>query len=123
SPTPAEYAAGLRAVREEAERADLDPDKVAMYAYLTVAVADTPDEAARDLETYMQAYYGVPAAVMAKAQACHAGTIESVSEWFAAYRSAGARHLVVRLARPGLTDYTDAARALLVATRGKVTSR
>src|SRR5438093_1176638 len=123
SPTPANYASGLRAVREAAEGADRDPDSVATGAYLTVAVADSPQEAADQLEIYMQAYYGVPAAVMSRAQACHAGTVESASEWFAAYRSAGARHLVVRLARPGLTDYNDTARALLAAARGKVASR
>ena len=123
SPTPSDYASGLRVVREAAERADRDPDKVATGAYLTVAVANTPEEAARDLETYMQAYYGVPAAVMAKAQACHTGTIESVSEWFAEYRSAGARHLVVRLARPSLGDYNEIARELLGAARGNVRSR
>jgi alkanesulfonate monooxygenase SsuD/methylene tetrahydromethanopterin reductase-like flavin-dependent oxidoreductase (luciferase family) len=123
SPTPADYASGLRTVREVAERAGRDPDDVVTGAYLTVAIANTPEEAAIELETYMQAYYGVPAAVMAKAQACHAGTIESVSEWLAAYRSAGARHLVVRLARPGLRDYNETARELVSAVRGGVRSR
>src|SRR5438093_5775852 len=41
SPTPGDYASGLRVVREAAERADRDPDKVATGAYLTVAVANT----------------------------------------------------------------------------------
>ena len=97
--------------------------KMTALAVALLAVADSPQEAADQLEIYMQAYYGVPAAVMSRAQACHAGTVESASEWFAAYRSAGARHLVVRLARPGLTDYNDTARALLAAARGKVASR
>jgi hypothetical protein len=56
---------------------------------------------------------------MARAQACHAGTLESAAEWFGAYRAAGARHLVVRLARPGLSDYNDTARELLSAARIK----
>ena len=117
SPTPADYASGLRGVREAAEGAGRNPDSVATGAYLTVAVADTQDEAARDLDSYMQAYYGAPAAVMSRAQACHAGTMESAAEWFAAYRSAGARHLVVRLARPDLDDYNDVARQILGAAR------
>jgi 2-methylisocitrate lyase-like PEP mutase family enzyme len=54
---------------------------------------------------------------MAKVQACHAGTLESASEWFAAYRDAGADHLVVRLARPGLGDYHDTIRQLLDAAQ------
>lgn len=117
SPTPADYASGLLSVREAAERAGRDPDSVATGAYLTVAVSDTPQEATSELDTYMRAYYGVPAEVMARAQACHAGTVESASEWFAAYRSAGAHHLVVRLARPGLADYNETARRLLDAAK------
>jgi alkanesulfonate monooxygenase SsuD/methylene tetrahydromethanopterin reductase-like flavin-dependent oxidoreductase (luciferase family) len=117
SPTPADYESGLRAVHEAAERVGRAPATVATGAYLTVAVADTPGEAAAELDTYMRAYYGVPAEVMAKAQACHAGTLESAAEWFAAYRAAGARHLVVRLARPGLTAYNETARQLLSAAR------
>jgi hypothetical protein len=82
-----------------------------------VAIADTRNEAGTQLDEYMRAYYGAPAEVMAKAQACHAGTLESAAEWFAAYRDAGARHLVVRLARPGLTAYNETARQLLSAAR------
>ena len=117
SPTPSDYASGFRAVREAAEAAGRDPDGIATGAYLTVAVGDDSREATGMLDAYMRAYYGVPAEVMAKAQACHAGTIESASEWFAAYRDAGARHLVVRLARPDLSDYNDTVRQLLGAAR------
>jgi alkanesulfonate monooxygenase SsuD/methylene tetrahydromethanopterin reductase-like flavin-dependent oxidoreductase (luciferase family) len=119
SPTPEEYASGLRAVREAAERAGRDPATVATGAYLTVAVADTGSEAAGELDTYMRTYYGVPAQVMTRAQACHAGTLESASEWFAAYRAAGARHLVIRIARPGLADYNETSRQLLSAARSR----
>jgi alkanesulfonate monooxygenase SsuD/methylene tetrahydromethanopterin reductase-like flavin-dependent oxidoreductase (luciferase family) len=119
SPTPAEYASGLRAVHDAAERAGRDPATVATGAYLTVAIADAPSAAAGELDAYMRAYYGVPADVMAKAQACHAGTLESAAEWFGAYRAAGARHLVVRLARPGLSDYNETARQLLSAARSR----
>lgn len=118
SPTPADYASGFHAVREAAELAGRDPDSIATGAYLTVAVAETPLKAAGELDAYMRAYYGVPAEVMARAQACHAGTLESASEWFAAYRAAGANHLVVRLARPNLTDYNDTVDQLLGAAAG-----
>ena len=117
SPTPADYASGLRAVYEAAEQAGRDPGSVATAVYLTVAVADTPREAAGELDAYIRAYYGVPAEVMARAMACHAGTLESAAEWFAAYRGAGARHLVVRLARPNLSDYNETIHQLLSAAR------
>ena len=86
-----------------------------MGVYLTVAVADDAATAAAELDAYMLAYYGVPAAAMARGMALHAGTIEAAADWFAAYRAAGARHLVVRLARPNLTDYPGAVRQLLQA--------
>jgi alkanesulfonate monooxygenase SsuD/methylene tetrahydromethanopterin reductase-like flavin-dependent oxidoreductase (luciferase family) len=117
SPTPADYASGLRVVHDAAERAGRDPESIATGVYLTVAVADNAREAAGELDAYMKAYYGVPAEVMAKAMALHAGTIEAAAEWFAAYRSAGAHHLVVRLARPGLTDYNEMVEELLGAAR------
>jgi alkanesulfonate monooxygenase SsuD/methylene tetrahydromethanopterin reductase-like flavin-dependent oxidoreductase (luciferase family) len=117
SPTPTEYASGYRAVREAAESAGRDPDSIPTGAYLTVAVADDPREAAVALDAYIRGYYGVPGEVMATVQACHAGTVESASEWFAAYRDAGARHLVLRLARPDLTDYNDTVRQLVGVAR------
>jgi alkanesulfonate monooxygenase SsuD/methylene tetrahydromethanopterin reductase-like flavin-dependent oxidoreductase (luciferase family) len=117
SPTPAEYASGLRAVREAAERAGRDPDGIATGAYLTVAVADSPADAAREFDAYIRGYYGVPGEVMARAQACHVGTVESAAEWFAEYRAAGAGLLVVRLARPSLSDYNETVGRLLDAAR------
>ena len=119
SPTPDVYASGLRAVYEAVERAGRDPDSVATGVYLTVAVADTRREAAGELDAYIRAYYGAPAEVMARTMACFAGTVESAAEWFAAYRAAGARHLVVRLARPRLGDYNEAAGQLLSAARSQ----
>ena len=117
SPTPAVYAEGYRAVREAAEGAGRDPDSVLTGAYLTVAVADSPAAATEELDLYIRGYYGVPGEVMARAQACHAGTMESAREWIAAYREAGARHLVLRLARPDLSDYHDPARQILAGAR------
>jgi alkanesulfonate monooxygenase SsuD/methylene tetrahydromethanopterin reductase-like flavin-dependent oxidoreductase (luciferase family) len=119
SPTPAEYAAGYRAVREAAERFGRDPENVATGAYLTVAVADSPAQAGREFDAYIRGYYGVPGEVMAKAQASHAGTLESAAEWFAEYRAAGAQVLVVRLARPSLGDYNETVTQLLSAARSR----
>jgi len=113
SPSPAEYAAGLAAVRESAERAGRDPASVAAGVYLTLAVADHPQEAARDFDSYIRAYYGVPGEVMARVQASHFGTLESAAEWIDGYVQAGARHLVLRLARPTLDGFGDATRELL----------
>jgi alkanesulfonate monooxygenase SsuD/methylene tetrahydromethanopterin reductase-like flavin-dependent oxidoreductase (luciferase family) len=104
-------------VREAAEQAGRDPDAIATGVYLTVAVADSPSDAAAELDVYIRAYYGVPADRMAATMALHAGTLESAAECFAAYRSAGARHVVVRLARPSLGDYSETVSRLLGAAR------
>jgi alkanesulfonate monooxygenase SsuD/methylene tetrahydromethanopterin reductase-like flavin-dependent oxidoreductase (luciferase family) len=117
SPAPSDYASGLRAVHEATEGAGRDPGSVAAGVYLTVAVADSPGEAAGELDAYIRAYYGVPAAVMSRTMACYAGTIESAGEWVAEYRAAGADHVVLRLARPDLSDYNDTVRQLLEVAR------
>lgn len=117
SPTPDVYASGLRAVREAAEVAGRDPDAVATGAYLTVAVADSQQKAATDLDVYMRTYYGVPAEVMTRAQACHAGTVETAAEWIASYRAAGANHVVLRVARPSFSDYAETIPQLLKIAR------
>src|SRR5438094_166337 len=117
SPTPELYASGRRSVLEAAERAGRDPASIDCGVYLTVAVADSAKRAAEDLDGYIRAYYGVPAEVMGRGMAMHAGTLESAAEWFAAYRAAGARHLVVRLATPDLSEYAAATSVLLNAAR------
>ena len=80
SPTPADYAVGLRAVRDAAARAGRDRDSIATGVYLTLAVAASANEAAAELDAYTRAYYGAPAQVMATTMACHAGTLESATE-------------------------------------------
>ena len=112
-PTPEVFAGGLRAVRAAAQGAGRDPAAVTPGVYLTVAIAASPAAGARQLDEYIRAYYGAPAEVMAKAMAMHGGTIESAREWIAAYRDAGAEHLVLRIARPRLDDYEETARMLL----------
>jgi hypothetical protein len=80
-------------------------------------VADNRADAAKELDQYMRAYYGVPAEVMARTMALHAGTIEDTRELVAGYREAGARHVVLRLARPGLSEFLATIPRLLDAAR------
>ena len=113
SPTPEDYAAGLSVVREAAARAGRNPSDVTAGVYLTLAIAEDRQAAAQQFDTYIRAYYGVPGEVMARLQASHAGTIDSATEWIAAYVEAGAQHVVMRLARPTLDGFVDAAAGLL----------
>jgi alkanesulfonate monooxygenase SsuD/methylene tetrahydromethanopterin reductase-like flavin-dependent oxidoreductase (luciferase family) len=120
SPTPQDYASGLHVMRQAAEQVGRDPDAVTAGVYLTIAIADTPQQAAEELDAYLRSYYHMPServAQMAKGMACHAGTVESAASWVADYAGAGARHVVIRLARPTLDGYHDTARGLLGAAR------
>ena len=115
-PTPAAYAAGLAAVREAAASAGRDPDRIEPGILLTVAVAETSAAAEAQLDQYIRGYYGVPVDILGATLALHAGTFASAAEWFAGYREAGARHLVLRLARPDLAGYVDAISRMLTTT-------
>lgn len=46
-------------------------------AYLTLAVAETGEQAGAGFDAYIRAYDGVPGEVMARVQASHAGTLDS----------------------------------------------
>jgi alkanesulfonate monooxygenase SsuD/methylene tetrahydromethanopterin reductase-like flavin-dependent oxidoreductase (luciferase family) len=117
SPTPEDYAAGLSVVREAAARAGRNPADVTAGVYLTLAIAEDRQAAAEQFDAYIHAYYGVPGEVMARMQASHAGTIDSATEWIGAYVEAGAQHVVMRLARPTLDGFLDAAAGLLHALK------
>jgi alkanesulfonate monooxygenase SsuD/methylene tetrahydromethanopterin reductase-like flavin-dependent oxidoreductase (luciferase family) len=117
SPTPEDYAAGLSVVREAAARAGRNPADVTAGVYLTLAIAEDRQAAAEQFDVYIRAYYGVPGEVMARMQASHAGTIDTATEWIGAYVEAGAQHVVMRLARPTLDGFLDAAAGLLHALK------
>lgn len=117
SGTPDDYADRWRTVCEAIEQSGRDPDSVTPAMYLTVAIGDNARQSAGELDEYMRAYYGLPAEVMARTQACHAGTLESATEWISTYVAAGARHVILRLARPTLQGYDDAAARLINAIR------
>jgi alkanesulfonate monooxygenase SsuD/methylene tetrahydromethanopterin reductase-like flavin-dependent oxidoreductase (luciferase family) len=117
SPTPADYAAGLSAVREAAAKAGRNPSDVTAGVYLTLAIAEDRQVAAEEFDAYIRAYYGVPGDVMARLQASHAGTIDSATEWIGAYVEAGAQHVVMRLARPTVDGFVESAAGLLHALR------
>lgn len=116
-PTAADYASALSVVREASAEAGRDPSEVTPAVYLTVAVAGSAREAEEQYDAYIRGYYGVPGEVMARTQASHMGTLESAAEWMAGYIDAGARHVVVRLARTSLDGYTEKAIELLGAAR------
>lgn len=117
SPTPSAYREGLGRVHAAADTAGRRPGDVTPGAYLTVAVGRSGAAAGRDLDTYMKAYYGLPASVMSGIQACHAGTVASAAEWVQGYVEAGATEVVVRVAAPRVDAFRDTAHSLIRALR------
>ena len=113
TPTPEEYATALSAVREAAATAGRSSGDVTAAVYVTVAIADDKESAAKQFDEYIRAYYGVPGEAMARIQASHAGTMDSTVEWIGRYVEAGAQHVIVRLARPTLDGLVEGAGALL----------
>ena len=81
-------------IAAEAGRA---PGSVTGAVYLTLAIDDDAAAGNARIDAYLEQYYGAPASVLRKWQACFAGPAEAVADWLAGYAAAGASHLVLRL--------------------------
>jgi hypothetical protein len=75
-----------------------DANAVTGAMYLTVAIDEDPSRANERLNTYLEQYYGQPAAVMRSRQACYAGPNGGLPECLQGYARAGTTHLVLRFA-------------------------
>jgi len=75
-----------------------DANAVTGAMYLTVAIDEDPSRANERLNTYLEQYYGQPAAVMRSRQACYDGPNGGLPEWLQGYAQAGTTHLVLRFA-------------------------
>jgi alkanesulfonate monooxygenase SsuD/methylene tetrahydromethanopterin reductase-like flavin-dependent oxidoreductase (luciferase family) len=85
-------------VKEIARAAGRDPNALTGAMYLTLSVDDDAGHANARLDSYLEQYYGPPAAVTRKRQAHYAGSSEGLAEWLQGYASAGTQHLVLRFA-------------------------
>ena len=98
APAAAAFQAGLATVRSVAAERGRDPSSVAGAMYLTVSLDDDSAKAEERLNRFLEVYYGVPAALTRKRQACYCGPAEGLKPWMDAYVAAGASHLVLRFA-------------------------
>jgi hypothetical protein len=88
--------------------------------YATIAIDASPAVARERLRRNMERYYALPLEVVQSVQAMYAGTPAGACEWLEGYVSAGARHIVVRVADEQAERGLDAAaevRELLAAER------
>ena len=75
-----------------------DPGKLTGAMYLTLSVDDDVGAANARLDSYLEQYYGAPAAALRKRQECFAGPPAMVAAYLQGYVRAGATHLVLRFA-------------------------
>ncbi len=73
-----------------------DPGGFVAAIYLTLAIDDDAGRAERGLDAFLESYYGQPAAVLRRRQACYAGSAAGAVECLQNYAAAGAGHLILR---------------------------
>jgi alkanesulfonate monooxygenase SsuD/methylene tetrahydromethanopterin reductase-like flavin-dependent oxidoreductase (luciferase family) len=83
-------------VRYIALEAGRDPNDLVGAVYLTMAVDDDANRAEERLNTYLENYYGQPAALLRRRQACYAGPADGLAAWLSGYAEVGASHLMLR---------------------------
>jgi alkanesulfonate monooxygenase SsuD/methylene tetrahydromethanopterin reductase-like flavin-dependent oxidoreductase (luciferase family) len=98
APDAPEFAAGLSRIHEVAKENGRDPASVSGAMYLTASLDEDAAKADDRLNHFLERYYGQPAPVMRRRQACYAGPAAGLSAWLDTYSQAGANHLVLRFA-------------------------
>ncbi|MFD4557815.1 LLM class flavin-dependent oxidoreductase [Streptomyces sp. NPDC058469] len=97
-PDPADYTTGLHDIHQAATAAGRTPGDITPALFVTVRIDDDPESARAALADYARAAYGMPLPELERIQAVVAGTAEQVTDRLNRYVTAGARHLVTRLA-------------------------
>lgn len=85
-------------VKAAATEAGRDSSELTGAIYLTLYLDDDSERANAKIDTYLEQYYGQPAAAIRKNQSCYAGPASGVAEWFNGYAKAGVDHIVLRIA-------------------------
>jgi alkanesulfonate monooxygenase SsuD/methylene tetrahydromethanopterin reductase-like flavin-dependent oxidoreductase (luciferase family) len=80
------------AVRESGR----DPDGFVAAVYLTLAIDEDAGRAGQRLDAFLETYYGQPAAILRRRQACYAGAAPGAAEYLQLHAAAGAGHLILR---------------------------
>jgi alkanesulfonate monooxygenase SsuD/methylene tetrahydromethanopterin reductase-like flavin-dependent oxidoreductase (luciferase family) len=106
-PDAADYASGLRQVRQAAADARREAGDITPALFVTVRIDDDADSGDKALDAYARATYGMPLEELRTIQAVVIGTAEQVAEHLAQYAAAGARHIVARLAALDLRSQRD----------------
>jgi alkanesulfonate monooxygenase SsuD/methylene tetrahydromethanopterin reductase-like flavin-dependent oxidoreductase (luciferase family) len=76
--------------------ADRDPAAFIAAVYATLAIDEDSGRAGQRLDRFLENYYGQPAAVLRRRQACYGGAAAGAADYLKGYADAGASHLIVR---------------------------
>ncbi len=89
------FASGMSILRSASDEFERTPPTAAIY--LTICIDDDEARAEAMIDDYLTEYYGMPADIMRKFQACCGGPISKILAFMQAFEAAGADHLVLRL--------------------------
>ncbi|WP_433555021.1 LLM class flavin-dependent oxidoreductase [Pseudonocardia xinjiangensis] len=124
-PQPATYAAGLADISTAALAAGRQRDAITPALFATVLLAPDVPSGLRAVDEFCRENYGLPLDVIERIQTIVAGSPEHVAAGLSRFVEAGARHIVLRIAAPGLDgqrDQLDRLADLLLGVRDPVVS-
>jgi alkanesulfonate monooxygenase SsuD/methylene tetrahydromethanopterin reductase-like flavin-dependent oxidoreductase (luciferase family) len=98
APAPDLFATQWADIKQAARDAGRDPDRMTGAMYLTVSIDENAQRADDRMNTFLEGYYGVPAAATRKRQASYTGPEAGLGQWLDSYAKAGATHLMIRFA-------------------------
>jgi len=75
-----------------------DVSQFVAAVYVTLAIDEDAGRAGERIDAFLEKYYGQPAPVMRKRQACFGGPADTAAKYLESFASAGANHLIVRFA-------------------------
>ena len=90
------WTAQWREVQQIVREVGRDPDQFAAANYVTLALDEDKARAEQQIDRFLEGYYGQPAALMRKRQACFGGPPAAAAAWLQGYADAGATDLIVR---------------------------
>jgi len=71
-------------------------DNFVAAMYLTLSIDEDAGRADQRIDAFLENYYGQPAAVMRRRQACYAGPAAGAAAFLRGFADAGASHMIVR---------------------------
>jgi alkanesulfonate monooxygenase SsuD/methylene tetrahydromethanopterin reductase-like flavin-dependent oxidoreductase (luciferase family) len=95
-PDLARWSAQWAEVQQIVREAGRDVSRFVAAIYLTLAIDEDASLAEQRIDAFLERYYGQPAAVMRRRQACFAGPLGGAAEFLQGYANAGASHMILR---------------------------